>query len=62
MALIRSILWFALFAASTFSFVVLFEHGVSNFGTNAQREFESVKTLVGLGPKQPPATAPAPGK
>jgi hypothetical protein len=56
MALIRSTLWFALFAASTFSFVVLFEHGVSNFGTNAQKEFESVKTLIGLGSKPAPAS------
>jgi hypothetical protein len=57
MALIRSIFWFALFVASTFCFVVVFEHGFTDFGGNAQKEFESVKTKVGLGPKQ--ATAPA---
>lgn len=56
MALIRSIFWFALFVASTFCFIVLFEYGFTNFGGNAKKEFESVKTLVGLGPKQ--AAAP----
>ncbi|MEO6742598.1 MAG: hypothetical protein ABIP20_20330 [Chthoniobacteraceae bacterium] len=58
MALIRSLLWFALFVASTFCFVVLFENGISNFGENAQKEFESVKTMVGFGAKK----AAAPGK
>ena len=57
MALIRSIFWFALFVASTFCFIVVFEHGFTNFSGNAQKEFESVKTMVGLGPKTaaPPA-------
>lgn len=59
MALIRSIFWFVLFAASTFCFVVLFEHGVTNFGGNAQKEFEAVKTMVGLGSKKTDAPAPA---
>ena len=52
MALLRSIFWFALFVASTFCFIVIFEHGFTNFGDNAQKEFESVKTMVGLGPKK----------
>ena len=57
MALIRSILWFALFVASTFCFIVVFEHGFTNFGGNAKTEFESVKTMVGLGAKKAaPAT------
>jgi len=51
MALLRSIFWFALFAASTFCFVVLFEHGVTNFGGNAQKELASVKTMLGMGGK-----------
>ena len=57
MALIRSIFWFALFAASTFCFIVLFEHGFSNFGGNAQKEAESLKIVFGLGAKKaaPPA-------
>ena len=58
MALIRSILWFALFAGSTFLFVVLFEHGIEDFGGNAQKEFESVKTMVGLGAKKTETPAP----
>lgn len=52
MALIRSIFWFALFVASTFCFIVVFEHGFTNFGGNAQKEFESVKTMIGLGAKK----------
>ncbi len=56
MALLRSVFWFALFIASTFCFIVIFEHGFSNFGGNAQKEFETVKTLVGIGGKK---TAPA---
>ena len=56
MALIRSIFWFALFVASTFCFVVLFEYGFSNFGSYAQKEVESLKTVFGLAAKKmPPA-------
>lgn len=57
MALIRSIFWFALFVASTFCFIVLFEHGVSDFGSNAKKEVESLKTVFGLGAKK--AASPA---
>ena len=59
MALLRSLFWFALFIASTFCFVVLFEHGFTNFGGNAQKELESVKTMIGLGAKKEKATPPA---
>jgi hypothetical protein len=52
MALIRSILWFALFVASTFCFIVLFEYGFSNFGSNAQKEVESLKAVFGLAGKK----------
>ena len=52
MALLRSIFWFALFVASTFCFIIVFEHGFANFGGNAQKEFESVKTMIGFGPKK----------
>ncbi len=58
MALLRSIFWFALFVASTFCFVVVFEHGFTNFSGNAEKEFESVKKMVGLGPKKAPAPVP----
>jgi hypothetical protein len=40
MAIIRSLFWFAVFLVSTFVFTVIFEHGVSNFGANADREFK----------------------
>ncbi len=56
MALLRSIFWFALFVASTFCFIVVFEHGFSNFGSNAQKEVESLKTVFGLASKK---SAPA---
>lgn len=52
MALIRSIFWFALFVASTFCFIVVFEHGFSDFGSNARKEVQSLKTIFGLGPKK----------
>lgn len=62
MALLRSLFWFALFLASTFCFVVLFEHGFTNFGGNAEKELESVKKMVGLAPKKAPAAVPPPAK
>ncbi|GEM_PF-1599760 len=34
MTLIRSLFWFALFVFSTLCFVVLFEHGTTNFSKN----------------------------
>jgi bacteriorhodopsin len=52
MALIRSIFWFALFVASTFCFIVVFEHGFTNFGDNAKKEAESLKIVFGLGAKK----------
>ncbi len=57
MALIRSIFWFALFIASTFCFIVVFEHGFTNFGDNAKKEVESLKTIFGLGFKKAPTPA-----
>jgi hypothetical protein len=54
MSLIRSIFWFALFVASTFCFVVLFEHGFSNFGENARKEVEVLKTVLGISKSTPP--------
>ena len=40
MALIRTLFWFAVFLVSTFVFTVIFEHGISNFSVNADREFK----------------------
>lgn len=48
MALIRKLFWFALFVVSTFCFVVLFEHGPTDFAKNAKIEFEAAKKLYNL--------------
>jgi hypothetical protein len=53
MSIIRAIFWIALFVASTFSFIVLFEHGVANFPDNAKKEFEALKKIAGLADKKP---------
>jgi len=34
--------WVALFLVSTFAFTVLFEHGTSNYFSNANREWGSL--------------------
>ncbi len=46
MALFRLIFWFAIFVASTFVFTVLFEHGTSDFGANAQKEYATLKAMA----------------
>ena len=46
MALIRKLFWVALFLVSTFGFVVLFDHGTTNYGQNARLEFEELKKLI----------------
>ena len=65
MALLRSLFWFALFLASTFFFVVVFEHGFTNFGANAKTEIDSLKVMVGMQDKaekkDKPAGPPPPG-
>lgn len=48
MALIRKLFWFVLFLVSTFCFVVLFEHGTTDFVKNAKIEFEGAKKLCNL--------------
>jgi hypothetical protein len=53
MSLIRSIFWVALFIASTFCFIVVFEHGFANFGENSKKEVESLKTVLGMAGKKP---------
>jgi len=53
MALIRSIFWFALFVASTFCFIVVFEHGFTNFGDSAKKEAESLKAIFGMKKDKP---------
>lgn len=56
MNLIRTIFWAALFVAFTFCFIVIFEHGFSNFGENAKKEVESLKVVFGLGGKKAPGS------
>jgi hypothetical protein len=46
MALIRKLFFLALFLASTFGFVVLFDHGTTNYVQNCQLEFEKLKGIV----------------
>lgn len=46
MALIRKLFWIALFLASTFCFVVLFEHGTTDFAASAKIEFDGMKKIL----------------
>jgi cell shape-determining protein MreC len=46
MALFRGLFWIVLFVFFTFSFVVLFEYGTSDFVNGFQKEFARVKSFV----------------
>jgi hypothetical protein len=46
MSLLRGLFWLVLFAFFAFCFVVLFEHGTSNFSEGFKTEFQKVKTYV----------------
>ena len=46
MRLIRSLFWFLLFVFFTFSFVVLFEYGTTDFVSGFQKEFKRLTTFV----------------
>jgi hypothetical protein len=46
MALLRTLFWVALFLFFTFSFVVLFEYGTSDFASGFQKEFNRLKSFV----------------
>ena len=46
MGLIRSLFWFLLFVLFTFSFVVLFEYGPSEFVPGFQKELSRVSNYV----------------
>ncbi len=48
MNLIRSAFWLALFIASTFCFLVIFEHGFSNFGPNSKKTVDMLKLISGM--------------
>jgi uncharacterized protein len=59
MGLIRTLLWVALFLASTFAFTVLFEHGTQNFSDNAQKDWVAlVKLCQSTTDGKPPAPKP----
>jgi hypothetical protein len=57
MALLRSLFWFALFLAATFVFTVIFEHGFSNFGANAEKEFKTLQGYLHGEVKRQPDTS-----
>lgn len=46
MGLIRSLFWFLLFVFFTFSFVVLFEYGTTDFVSGFQKELSRVTSYV----------------
>ncbi len=46
MGVIRSLFWFVLFVLFTFSFVVLFEYGTTDFVSGFQKEFHRVTKFV----------------
>ena len=48
MNLIRSLFWVALFVASTFCFIVVFEHGFTNFGENCRKEVIHLKRVFNI--------------
>ena len=54
MGLIRNIFWIAFFLAATFAFIVLFEHGPSNFAENAKKEAVQIPVIFGMKAKADP--------
>jgi hypothetical protein len=46
MSLLRGLFWIALFIFFTFSFVVLFEYGTTDFRTGFAKEFEKAKAFA----------------
>ena len=52
--MISKLFWIALTLVFTFCFVVLFEHGPTNFSSNAQTEFQDFKALFTEAPKKAP--------
>ena len=45
---------FAFFVAATFAFIVLFEHGTSNFADNAKKEIGQLQIVFGMKAKEAP--------
>ena len=46
MSLLRGLFWLCLFVFFAFCFVVLFEHGTSNFSEGFKIEFDKAKAYV----------------
>lgn len=46
MALIRKLFWIVVFLVSTLGFVVLFEHGTTNFADNFVKQAEALQSFV----------------
>jgi len=58
MALIRNIFWIAFFVAATFGFIVIFEHGPTNFVENAKKEVDQIQIVFGVKSKPDAKKAP----
>lgn len=58
MALIRNIFWLTFFVAATFAFIVIFEHGFSNFAENAKKEVGQIQIVFGMKPTEEPKKTP----
>ena len=54
MGLIRNIFWVVFFLAATFSFIVVFENGFSNFAENAKKEAALMPVIFGIKEKPAP--------
>ncbi len=46
MSLLRGLFWLSLFVFFAFCFVVLFEHGTSDFANGFKTEFDKAKSTV----------------
>ena len=46
MSLLRGLFWFVLFVFFAFCFVVLFEHGTTDFANSFKTEFGKAKSFV----------------
>jgi hypothetical protein len=61
-ALIRKLFWFAVFLLATFCFIVLFEHGPSNFQENARKVSAELKEMFGTTLKRQPDKSDDPSR
>jgi len=52
MSIVRAIFWIALFLASTFSFLVIFDQGITNFPEGCKKEIAYLQHVLGLADKK----------